>query len=121
MTTVAGDEATAEWTVTLGPFPDGTDWRDHPALAEIETAVCDVAERHGVDVGTAGRLVEARDEWTEAVLDAADEVALCSAFTAPEEVTARIDALRNAMGGLPTEQSVTDLLDPFDGEDEPRA
>ena len=88
---------TAEWTVTLSGFDPSTDWRDHPALRNIELAVHDIADHHGLDVDTAGRLVLVWDRWTTAVLDAADEIARCSAYTAPEEVTRRIDALRSAL------------------------
>ena len=93
-----------EWTITLSGFDPSTDWRDHPALDEIGTVVHDIAERHDLDVGTAGRLVLAWDRWTTAVLNAADEVARCSAYTAPEEIMRRIDILRSTLeqeGGEP--------------------
>ena len=88
---------TAEWTITLSGFDPSMDWRDHPALAEIGTAVHDIAERHDLDVGTAGRLVLVWDRWTTAVLDAADEITRCSAYTAPEEIMRRINTLRSVL------------------------
>ena len=99
---------TAEWTITLSGFDPNSDWRDHPALDEIETVVHDIAERHDLDVGMTGHLIMPPDIPTKtvvAVTTTAEMIAACSEFIAPaEEIMHRIAALRSTLeqeGGEP--------------------